>query len=61
MNRVIEILQHRISYWYEVDQEMPECEEEHVKQLIIEGYNQGQLIDEDERGTNCGWWTITKD
>ena len=54
MDRVIEILQHRIEYWYDEDQEMPEHEQEHVETLIKDGFNQGQLVDMD----NTGWWKI---
>ena len=59
-NRIIEVLQHRIKYWYEEDQEMPDYEEEHVKEMIIEGYNQGQLVDETDEGMNTGWWSISR-
>ena len=55
MERIIEILQHQINYWYEDDQKMPEHEQEHVRSQIIEGYNQGQLVDDD----NTGWWKRT--
>ena len=53
-NREIEILGHWISYYYDKDQEMPEHEEEHVKMLIIEEYNSGELNDDG----NYGWWSI---
>ena len=56
MNHAIEILQHPISYYYRQDQEMPEHEQEHVKEMIIEGYNQGELNDNNE---NRGWWRIS--
>ena len=52
--KTIKILQHTIEYWYEQDQEMPHHEQEHVQELIIEGFNQGQLVD----GDNTGWWKI---
>ena len=54
-NREIEILQHNISYYYDKDQEMPESEQEHVKECIIDGCNQGKLCDGNENG---GWWSI---
>jgi hypothetical protein len=57
-NKEIEILQHTISYWYDNDQDMPEHEQEHVKQMIIEGYSSGELNDETEDEQNRGWWDI---
>jgi len=57
MDRTVEILKHNISYWYEYDVEMPEHEEEHIKEMIIEGYSSGELnID----NLNRGWWEIVK-
>ncbi len=58
----IEILQHNIDYnFLENDKiEIDECNIDHIKQMIIEGYNQGELcqynihIDSDYRG----WWKI---
>jgi len=57
----IEILQHTVKYYYNNDMDMPESEEEHVKNMIIEGYNQGELntIGEDGDETR-GWWQIFK-
>lgn len=59
-NKTIEILQHKISYWYDNDQEMPESEQDYVKHMIEEGYNEGELNcvvgDEEVRG----WWKIVK-
>ena len=61
MQRKIEILKHTINYWYNEDIEMPECEQEHVQEMIIEGYSSGELIclmpNDDE---NRGWWEIVK-
>ena len=54
-NKIIKVLQHTISYYYDNDQDMPEVEQEHVEQMIIEGYNQGDLNDMNE---NRGWWHI---
>ena len=54
-DRTIEILQHTISYWYETDQEMSESEQEHVNDMIQDGYNQGELNDNNE---NRGWWKM---
>ena len=55
MDRTIEILQHKISYWYKKDQEMPGHEIEHVTEMIIEGYSEGELNDDN---INRGWWKI---
>lgn len=55
-NKTIEILQHRISYWYDKDKEMPEHEQEHIQQMIIEGYSSGELNDNENRG----WWNIER-
>ncbi len=57
MQRTIEILQHIISYYYEYDQEMPDHEEEHVNEMIQQGYIEGELNDDNE---NRGWWSIEK-
>jgi hypothetical protein len=48
-----------ISYWYESNMEMPECEQEHVKEMVEEGYTSGQLVYEYKNGNiNTGWWSI---
>ena len=57
MNRIIKILQHDIYYWYDEDQEMPEHDQNHVKEMIIQGYHSGQLIGSGETD-NTGWWKI---
>ena len=57
-NKTVEILYHNISYWYDNDQDMPEHEQEHVQQMIIDGYCQGELNDETETEQNGGWWSI---
>lgn len=56
----IEILQHRIEYWYKDEQKMPEHEQDHVRQMITEGFNSGELIDTNmiTEETNRGWWSI---
>ena len=59
-NRIIVILQHRISYWYDNDQNMPEHEQDYIERMIEKGYNQGELNDENETGQNRGWWKIIK-
>lgn len=57
--REIEILQHKISYYYDNDQEMPEHEQEHVSGMIKQGYNQGELNDLSEKDEEVGgWWKI---
>lgn len=55
-NKKIKILFHSISYYYNNDQDMPEDEQEHVKEMIIEGYSSGQLVDSKE---HTGQWSIT--
>lgn len=65
MKRTVEILQHNIEYWYKKDQEMPDHEQDHVKEMIIEGFCEGQLVDNDKTdsagdGSNIGWWKIVK-
>jgi hypothetical protein len=42
---------------YENDQEMPEHEQEHVRNMIMQGYSSGQLVDDGD-DTNTGWWDI---
>jgi len=55
----IKILQHTIDYWYEDGQEMPEHEQEHVKDMIIDGYSSGELVDHNNKEEmNTGWWKI---
>lgn len=62
MNRTIEILKHKISYWYRIDQEMPEHEQEHIEEMIICGYSSGELncLMPDGNTENRGWWEIEK-
>jgi hypothetical protein len=61
-NKHIDILHHNISYYYDNGIDMPEQEEEHVKEMIMEGYSSGELnyfdpiTDEEIRG----WWSIEK-
>ncbi len=63
MERTVEIAQHRISYWYDEDQEMTEDDEQHVLECIIAGYNQGELnyLMPDGDTENRGWWKILRD
>lgn len=55
-NKEIEILQHQISYFYRKSHVMPEHEQEHVKQMIIDGYCEGELNDNGSRG----YWSIKR-
>jgi len=59
----VEILQHTVKYYYDNDMVMPDIEEEHVKEMIIEGYNQGELnyLMPDGNTEMRGWWQIVKD
>ena len=63
-NKTIEILQHNISYCYrDYDGEMNETEQEHVKEMIVEGYGQGELcmLGKDGMTEYRGWWKIERD
>ena len=51
-----EILQHKISYYYENSQEMPESEREHIKEMIIKGYCEGELYCQDSEKETRGYW-----
>jgi len=42
-----------ISYWYDKPQDMPESEQEHVREMLEQGYGEGELNDQNE---NRGWW-----
>lgn len=63
MKRMIEILKHEICYWYDDDQEMPESEQEHVQNMIIQGYSSGELncLMPDGNTENRGWWSVLKE
>ena len=61
MNKIINILKHNISYSYrDYDGIMDESEEEHVKDMIIDGYSSGELcmLGEDGNTEYRGWWEI---
>ena len=62
MDKTIEICCHRINFCYFdwEGKEVPECEEEHVKQMICEGYVEGELnyLDPDGDTEHRGWWSI---
>ena len=59
------ILHHRIG-WHYIDSfnpsELPESEEEHIKEMIKEGYSSGQLVYTLPKGKieHIGWWEIIK-
>ena len=61
--KTIRICAHTIEYWYDDDNhEMDESSEEHIKNLLIEGYVEGELCDMIEsEGELRGWWNISKD
>jgi hypothetical protein len=64
-----EILQHRIEWWLrgeDAPSELDEGSVEHIKKLIEDGYNQGELFvtgddgDDDHDATEYrGWWSIS--
>lgn len=63
-----EILQHQVEWDYfnvpfgDELEELPEMEEDHIKEMIEQGYNEGELNYYDSRkNQNCrGWWKIVK-
>lgn len=59
-NKEVEILFHTISYYYDNNQVMPEREEEHVKEMINNGYKAGELsyLGTDSNEEIRGWWSI---
>jgi hypothetical protein len=62
-NKTVEILQHNISYYYrEYDGEMPESDQDHIKECIEQGYNQGELcfVGDDGNTEYRGWWHIER-
>lgn len=56
-----DILQHDVYYHYENEEELSESEEEHIKGMITQGFNAGELnhIGENDEENN-GWWKIVK-
>ena len=55
------IVRHRITYWYdEYDGELIESEEEHIKNLLIEGCWCGELCFTDGDNEYRGWWEIER-
>jgi len=69
LSKIVQIIRasvprdYQISFWYESGRtEMPESEQEHIKELLEEGYTSGQLVYQDGEDTDTGWWDlITKD
>lgn len=61
-NKEIEICSHTISYYYDNDMDMPESDIKHVKQMINEGYIEGELccIPDNEENEVYGYWSIIK-
>jgi hypothetical protein len=62
-NKEVEICQHNISYYYrDYEGEMPDSEQEYVKECIVNGYNQGELCFVGDDGTTeyRGWWHIER-
>ena len=51
---------YRISYWYTKISEMSEGEQEHVRELLEQGFTCGELLYDANGGDNRGWWHITK-
>ena len=58
----VEICAHRIHCQYDDElpcEELPESEEEHIQQCLIEGYHQGELCYIDRyNNTHLGYWNI---
>lgn len=55
--KTIEIFQHNIAYWYDTPvepDEMSVCDIEHIEECIKQGYIEGELNDDGNRG----WWRI---
>lgn len=63
-NLSIEILQHKVEYWYDKhpEKEMNQIDLEHVCNMIKEGYSSGELLQYDDglNETFRGWWEIVK-
>lgn len=55
-----QILLHNIKYaYFYYDLELPESEEEHIEQMIRDGFRCGELNHYDiDKGDNRGWWEI---
>lgn len=63
-NLSVEILQHKVEYWFrdEPELEVNECDIEHLEQMIKEGYSSGELCQYDceKEEEYRGWWKIIK-
>ena len=63
-NKTCEVLLHTISYYFrETELDIGECEEEHIAEMIGQGYNQGELNITDPENPEevyYGWWKIEK-
>lgn len=59
-----EILLHPIEYYFRNDseRELTESDEEHIKQMITEGYVEGELnsYDPETEEEFSGWWKIKR-
>lgn len=63
-DNTVDILQHRV-VWYlrgntPYPTELDESQLEHIKSMIRQGFNQGELLKHDTDGemTHRGWWQI---
>ena len=55
----ITILQHEINYWLDNALMIDDISEEHIKNMIINGCNQGELNQLDNQDKEVrGWWKI---
>lgn len=60
-NKETEILQHRISYWFDNDKlEMNDIDIEHVAYQITEGFAEGELNQYFNEEEIRGYWKIVK-
>ena len=63
-NKTIEILLHKISYYYNTDEEMEMTENdiEHIKEMIDKRCREGELCTTDKNYEEVyGWWKIVKE
>ena len=55
------VIKYRAKFWYndiEVN-ELSEVNEEHIKNLLLEGFYSGELVQEDNEGNRyTGWWRM---
>lgn len=65
-NGTVTILMHKVGWYYRNNdgkiKELPECEEEHIKECIEDGYDGGQLCyyhcENNTDKEYYGWWRI---